>query len=70
MKASPITPFIKFFDDKYIDLDEFKTVADLEKLPIYSFKFFNKKDTKIISKIFDLNVIEDLSKLDKNKPFD
>jgi len=70
MDIESLSPFLKFFDEQYIDPDEIKSIKDLQKLPIYAFKFFRKKDTKIISKIFDINVIEDLSKLEKENPFE
>lgn len=65
-----IAPFLKYFDKKFLNLKEIKSIGDLAKLPIFAYKFFTKNDTKIISKLFDINVIEDLSKLDKEKPFD
>jgi len=65
-----IAPFLKYFDKKFLNLKEIISIGDLAKLPIFAYKFFTKNDTKIISKLFDINVIEDLSKLDKEKPFD
>ncbi len=65
-----IVPFLKYFDKNFLNLKEIKSIGDLAKLPIFTYKFFTKNDTKIISKLFDINVIEDLSKLDKEKPFD
>jgi len=70
MSKVSIAPFLKFFEKKFINLKDIKSVDDFAKLPIFAFKFFTKNDTKIISKIFDINVIEDLSSIDKENPFE
>lgn len=70
MDIEVLIPFLKFFDEQYINIDDIKSFKDLQKLPIYAFKFFEKNDSKIISKIFDINVIEDLSKLNRENPFE
>ena len=70
MSKVSIAPFLKFFEKKFINLKDIKSIDDFAKLPIFAFKFFTKNDTKIISKIFDINVIEDLSSIDKENPFE
>jgi len=46
-----------------------KTIEEIKKLPLNSFKFMSKEDVKLLKEVLDLSTIEETSKLDRKNPF-
>jgi GTPase SAR1 family protein len=65
-----INIFSKFLDDKTAKISKIKTIEDIKNLPIYSYKFLEKSEAKVLKDILDISTIEDASKLDKEDPFE
>ncbi|MHA1293468.1 MAG: ADP-ribosylation factor-like protein [Promethearchaeota archaeon] len=70
--------FSKFLDTNLVEsqksskkssLKNLKTIDDLLKLPIYSFKFLNKNEAKIIEDLLDVYDIGEVAKLNRDDPF-
>jgi GTPase SAR1 family protein len=65
-----INIFSKFLDESSVKINKLKTLEDVKELPIYSFKFLNKSEAKVLKDILDITSIEDASKLNKEDPFE
>jgi small GTP-binding protein len=65
-----INIFSKFLDEKSVKVNKIKTIEDVKELPIYSYKFLNKSEAKVLKDILDISSIEDASKLNKEDPFE
>ncbi len=64
-----IKVFSKFLDPKLAKEGKLKTIEEIKKLPLNSFKFMSKEDVKLLKEVLDLSTIEDTSKLDRKNPF-
>ncbi len=64
-----IKVFSKFLDPKLAKEGKLKTIEEIKKLPLNSFKFMSKEDVKLLKEVLDLSTIEDTSKLDRENPF-
>lgn len=62
--------FAKFLDESSVKLNKLKTIEDVKKLPIYSFKFLDKSEAKLLKDILNISSIEDASTLSKEDPFE
>jgi len=62
--------FSKFLDSKVTKIGKLKTIEEIKKLPIHSYKFLTKSEAKVLKDILDLSNIEEASKLDKENPFE
>jgi len=60
----------KFLDQNTVKISKLKTIEDVLKLPIYSYKFLDKNAAKVLKELLDINDIESASKLDREYPFD
>jgi small GTP-binding protein len=65
-----VSTFSKFLDQNTIKISKLKTIEDVLKLPIYSYKFLDKNTAKVLKDLLDINDIESASKLDREYPFD
>ncbi len=65
-----ISTISKFLDQNTIKISKLKTIEDVLKLPIYSYKFLDKNTAKVLKELLDINDIESASKLDRDYPFD
>ena len=65
-----INIFSKFLDEKSVKISKLKTIEDLKELPIYSYKFLDKNEAKVLKDILDITSIEDASRLNKEDPFE
>ena len=64
-----IKVFSKFLDPKLAKEGKLKTIDEIKKLPLNSFKFMSKEDVKLLKEVLDLSTIEETSKLDRENPF-
>ncbi|MHA1242063.1 MAG: hypothetical protein ACTSQU_14970, partial [Promethearchaeota archaeon] len=64
-----IKVFSKFLDPKLAKEGKLKTIEEIKKLPLNSFKFMSKEDVKLLKEVLDLSTIEETSKLDRKNPF-
>jgi small GTP-binding protein len=62
--------FAKFLDPNVVKTKKLKLLEDVLKLPIYSYKFLEKSDAKVLKELLDVSNIEEASKLDKENPFE
>ncbi|MFX1357062.1 MAG: ADP-ribosylation factor-like protein [Promethearchaeota archaeon] len=60
----------KFLDSNVVKVKNLKQIEDVLKLPIYSYKFLEKSEAKILKELLDVSNIEEASKLDKESPFE
>ena len=67
--SNVINIFSKFLDEKSVKISKVKTIEDVKELPIYSYKFLDKNEAKVLKDILDITSIEDASKLNKEDPF-
>ena len=65
-----VSTFSKFLDQNTVKISKLKTIEDVLKLPIYSYKFLDKNTAKVLKELLDINDIESASKLDREYPFD
>ncbi len=65
-----INTISKFLDQNTVKISKLKTIEDVLKLPIYSYKFLDKNTAKVLKELLDINDIESASKLDREYPFD
>jgi len=65
-----VSTFSKFLDKNTVKISKLKTIKDVLKLPIYSYKFLDKNAAKVLKELLDINDIESASKLDREYPFD
>ncbi len=65
-----INIFSKFLDPKVTKADKFKTIEEIKKLPIHSYKFISKNDAKILKDLLNISKIEEISKLKRENPFE
>jgi len=65
-----INIFSKFLDPKLTKADKFKTVEEIKKLPIHSYKFISKNVAKIFKDLLKISTIEEISKLNRENPFE
>ena len=64
-----INLFSKFLDPKLTKEGKLKTIEEIKKLPLNSFKFISKEDVKLLKEVLDVSTIEKTSKLDRENPF-
>ena len=65
-----INIFSKFLDPKANKIDKFKTFEEIKKLPVHSYKFISKSDAKILKNLLKISNIEEISKLNRENPFE
>ena len=65
-----LTIFAKFLDPKVLKADKFKTIEQIKKLPVHSYKFISKVEAKIIKDLLNISKIEEISKLNRDNPFE
>lgn len=68
--SSVINVFSKFLDPKDSKINKLKTLDDILKLPIHSFKFVNKEESNIVKELLEISKIGEISKLNKENPFE
>ena len=68
--ANIINIFSKFLDPKVVKADKFKSIEEIKKLPVHSYKFISKNDAKILKDLLKISKIEDVSKLNRENPFE
>ena len=68
--ANIISIFSKFLDPKVTKADKFKSIEEIKKLPIHSYKFISKNDAKILKDLLKISTIEEVTKLNREKPFE
>ena len=61
--------FSKFLDQNTVKISKIQNLEDILKLPIYSYKFLDKKTAKVLKEVLEISNIEDASKLDREDPF-
>ena len=64
-----INIFSKFLDPKLAKEGKLKSIEEIKNLPLNSFKFISKEDTKILKDILKVSKIEEVSKLNRENPF-
>ncbi|TFG21489.1 MAG: hypothetical protein EU533_05425 [Promethearchaeota archaeon] len=64
-----INVFSKFLDQNTVKISKLQSIEDILDLPVYSYKFLDKKTAKILKDVFDISSIESASKLDREDPF-
>jgi len=64
-----INIFSKFLDPKVTKADKFKSIEEIKKLPVHSYKFISKNDAKILKDLLKISKIEEVSKLNRENPF-
>ena len=64
-----INIFSKFLDAKLTKEGKLKTIEEIKKLPLNSFKFISKEDEKLLKEVLDVSTVEKTSKLDRENPF-
>ncbi|MBY9011844.1 MAG: 50S ribosome-binding GTPase [Candidatus Lokiarchaeota archaeon] len=65
-----ITIFSKFLDPKVTKADKFNTIEEIKKLPVHSYKFISKNDAKILKDLLKISRIDEISKLNRDNPFE
>ena len=68
--SNVLNVFSKFLDPKVVKISKLKTIEEIKKLPIFSYKFLTKSEAKVLKEILDISNIEEASKLDKENPFE
>lgn len=64
-----INVFSKFLDQNTVKISKLQGIEDILNLPIYSYKFLDKKTAKILKDVFDISSIESAAQLDREDPF-
>jgi GTPase SAR1 family protein len=64
-----IKVFSKFLDPKLAKDGKLKTIEEIKKLPLDSFKFISKEDGRLLKEVIDVSTVEKTSKLDRENPF-
>jgi len=64
-----INIFSKFLDSKLAKEGKLKTIEEIKNLSLNSFKFISKEDAKILKDLLKISKIEEVSKLNREKPF-
>jgi len=64
-----INLFSKFLDPKLAKEGKLKSIEEIKKLPLNSFKFISKEDEKLLKEVLNVSTIEKTSKLDRENPF-
>ncbi len=64
-----IKVFSKFLDPKFAKDGKLKTIGEIKKLPLDSFKFISKEDGRLLKEVLDVSTVEKTSKLDRENPF-
>lgn len=64
-----INIFSKFLDTKVAKEGKLKTIEEIKKLSLNSFKFISKEDAKILKDLLKISKIEEVSKLNRENPF-
>jgi len=76
--SSVIRVFSKFLDPKVVEnltfskrgkIKKLQTINDILALPIYSYKFLDEKEAKILEEVLDIFDIEGAAQLNKDDPF-
>jgi GTPase SAR1 family protein len=62
--------FSKFLEPKVSRAEKFKTIEEIKKLPVYSYKFISKSDAKILKDLLNISNIEEVAKLNRENPFE
>ena len=65
-----ISIFSKFLDPKASRAEKFKTIEEIKKLPVYSYKFISRSDAKILKDVLNISNIEEVSRLNRENPFE
>ena len=65
-----INIFSKFLDPKLTKVEKFKTIKEIKKLPIHSYKFISNNVAKILEDLLKISNIEEISKLNRENPFE
>jgi len=63
-----IKVFSKFLNTELVNFDKIKTIDDIVKLPIYSYRFINEVEANILEDVFGIYTIDDASKLNMLEP--
>lgn len=63
-----IKVFSKFLDVEQVNFDKIKSIEDILKLPIYSYRFINEEEAKILEEVFGIYNVDDASKLNMLEP--
>ena len=61
--------FSKFLDPKLAKEGKLKTIEEIKKLPLNSFKFISKEEERLLKEVLDVSTVEKTSKLDRENPF-
>ncbi|MHA2181031.1 MAG: ADP-ribosylation factor-like protein [Promethearchaeota archaeon] len=64
-----INVFSKFLDPKSAKVSKLRSISDILKLSIQSYKFVDKEESTIMKQLLEISSIGDASKLDKENPF-
>ena len=64
-----INVFSKFLDQNTVKISKLQSIEDMLNLPVYSYKFLDKKTAKILKDVFDISNIESAAQLDREDPF-
>ena len=64
-----INVFSKFLDQNTVKISKLQSIEDILNLPVYSYKFLDKKAAKIFKDVFDISNIESAAQLDREDPF-
>jgi small GTP-binding protein len=59
----------KFLNPEIVDFKTLKSINDVIKLPISSFKFLTESDKEIIKELLGVSKIGEITKLDRQQPF-
>ncbi|MHA2288166.1 MAG: ADP-ribosylation factor-like protein [Promethearchaeota archaeon] len=62
--------FSKFLDPKVSRAEKFKTIEEIKKLPVHAYKFISKSDAKILKDLLNISNIEEVSRLNRENPFE
>ena len=65
-----ISIFSKFLDPKVSKTEKFKTIDEIKRLPVYSYKFISRSDAKILKDLLNISNIEEVSRLNRDNPFE
>ena len=64
-----IEVFSKFLDPKLAKDGKLKTIEEIKKLPLNSFKFISKEEGRLLKEVLDVSTVEKTSKIDRENPF-
>ena len=64
-----IKAFSKFLDPSEAKVKKLQSIEDLLELPLHSFKFISKDQSKSLKEILDVSDVRGISEIDKEHPF-